>query len=256
MAIEYFSRWVEAEPVASITAATAQRFVWKNVICRYGVPRDIVTDNGTQFDSETFRAFCNDLGITICFASVGHPESNRTVERANGNLLGALKKRLVGLPKGMWPEELQKALWALRTSPTRATGFSPFKLLFGDEAMTPTELAVRSHRTAAQAAPADREVSLDLLEEQRMQAVSTMTRYTDGVARAYNKKVKVRMLAPGDMVLKRAANPAATGKLESKWEGPYIITSATKAGTFRIATPEGDQLGHTWNVKSLRKFYP
>ena len=52
VAIEYFSRWVEAEPVAKITAVAAQRFVWKNIVCRYGVPRDIVTDNGTQFDSE------------------------------------------------------------------------------------------------------------------------------------------------------------------------------------------------------------
>ena len=156
----------------------------------------------------------------------------------------------------MWPEELQKAIWALRTSPTRATGFSPFKLLFGDEAMTPAELAARSLRTTAQPDPADREISLDLLEEQRMQAVSTMARYTGGVARAYNKKVKTCTLAQGDMVLKRATNLAATGKLESKWEGPYIITGATRAGTFRIATPEGHQLGHTWNIKSLRKFYP
>ena len=58
------------------------------------------------------------------------------------------------------------------------------------------------------------------------------------------------------MVLKRVVNPATIGKLESKWEGPYIITRAMRAGSFSIATPEGQQLGHTWNVKSLRKFYP
>ena len=256
VAIEYFSRWVEAEPVPNITAAAAQRFTWKNIICRYGVPRNIVTDNGTQFDSESFRAFCNDLGITVCFASVGHPESNGAVERANGSLVDGLKKRLVGLPKGAWPEELQKTLWALRTSPTRTTGFSPFKLLFGDEAMTPGELAAKSHRATAQPNQADREVSIDLLEERRIQAVSTMSSYTEGVARAYNKKVKPRTLEPGDMVLKRATNPTTRGKLESKWEGPYIVTGTTRAGTFRLATPEGDQLGHTWNIKTLRKFYP
>ena len=110
VAIEYFSRWVEAEPVAKITSAIAQRFIWRTIICRYGVPRDIVTDNGSQFDSLAFRAFCENLGITICFASVGHPEVNGTVERTNGNLLEGLKKRLVELPKGVWPEELQKAL--------------------------------------------------------------------------------------------------------------------------------------------------
>lgn len=110
VAIEYFSWWVEAEPVAKITSAAAQRFIWRTIVCRYGVPRNIVTDNGSQFNSLAFRAFCENLGIVICFASVGHPEANGAVERANGNLLEGLKKRLVGLPKGVWPEELQKAL--------------------------------------------------------------------------------------------------------------------------------------------------
>ena len=82
--------------------------------------------------------------------------------------------------------------------------------------MTPGEFATRSHRATAQPDPQEREVSLDLLEEQRVQAISTMAKYTDGVARTYNKKVKARPLAPGDMVLKRVANPATIGKLESK----------------------------------------
>lgn len=74
------------------------------------MPCDIVTDNGTQFDSAAFRAFCQNLGTTICFASVEHLESNKAVERANGNPLAGLIKHLMGLPKGLWPEELQKAL--------------------------------------------------------------------------------------------------------------------------------------------------
>ena len=83
-----------------------------------------------------------------------------------------------------------------------------------------------------------------------------MAKYTEGVARSYNKKVRARPLAPGDMVLKRAANPTAIGKLESKWEGAYIVTRSTRAGSYYITTPEGQQLAHTWNAKSLRRFYP
>ena len=64
------------------------------------------------------------------------------------------------------------------------------------------------------------------------------------------------IIALGDLVLKRATNQAALGKLDSKWEVPYVVTGVTRAGTFRIATTEGDQLGHTWNIKTLRKFYP
>lgn len=108
VAIEYFCTWVEAEPVPKITSTAAQRFIWRNIICRYGVPRGIVTDNGTQFDSAHFKAFCEGLRAKICFASVGHPEANRAVEQANNRILEGLAKRLVGMPKGLWPEELLK----------------------------------------------------------------------------------------------------------------------------------------------------
>ena len=138
----------------------------------------------------------------------------------------------------------------------QGTGFSLFKLLFGDEAMTPAKFAAGSYRATAQANLGGRELSLDLLEEQQVQAVSTMQRYSEGVARAYNRKVRARHIALDDLVLKRATNQATLGKLESKWEGTYVVTGATRIGTFRIATLKGDQLGHTWNIKTLRKFYP
>ena len=90
----------------------------------------------------------------------------------------------------------------------------------------------------------------------RMQARITMQKYSEGVAQAYDRRVKTRPLSPGDMVLKRVTNPMAMGKLDTKWEGPYIITRSTRAGSFSLATPDGQQLGHTWNAKNLRKFYP
>lgn len=97
--IEYFTRWVEAEPVAKITTTTAQKFVWKTIICRYGVPHEIITNNSSQFDSAKFKDFGEGIGTKICFALVGHPESNGAVERANDNLLARPTKRLVGMAK-------------------------------------------------------------------------------------------------------------------------------------------------------------
>lgn len=81
------------------------------------------------------------------------------------------------MPKGLWLEELLKALWALRTSPTRAMGFSPFKLLFRDEAMTTGKLATKSLRATTDQEPTDREISLDILEENHVQAITTMAGY-------------------------------------------------------------------------------
>jgi IS30 family transposase len=87
VAVEYFSRWIEAKPLATITSATVQKFFWQNIVCRFGVSKAITVDNGTQFDAETFKDFCDRIGTKIHFESVRHPESNGLVERANGIIM-------------------------------------------------------------------------------------------------------------------------------------------------------------------------
>jgi IS30 family transposase len=84
VAVEYFSKWIETKPLATITSATIQKFFSQNIVCRFGVPKAITVDNGTQFDDETFKDFCDRIDTKIHFASVRHPESNGLVERANG----------------------------------------------------------------------------------------------------------------------------------------------------------------------------
>ena len=63
VAIDYFTKWVEAEALAKIIEARIRSFMWKNIICRFGIPRTIISDNGQQFDSQGFRDFCSGLGI-------------------------------------------------------------------------------------------------------------------------------------------------------------------------------------------------
>nr|CAD39384.2 OSJNBb0016B03.14 [Oryza sativa Japonica Group] len=223
VAVEYFSRWIEAEPLGAITSATVQKFVWKNIVCRFGVPKEFITDNGKQFDSDKFREMCEGLNLEIRFASVAHPQSNGAAERTNGKILEALKKRLEGAAKGKWPEEMLSVLWALRTTPTRPTKFSPFMLFYGDEAMTPAELGANSPRVMFSRREEGREVSLELLEGVRVEALEHMRKYATSTSATYNKKVRPTELMPGHLVLRNKANPIAVGKLESKWEGPYLI---------------------------------
>jgi transposase InsO family protein len=97
-------------------------------------------DNGTQFDAETFKEFCDQIGTKIHFASVRHPESNGLVERANGIIMTEIMKLIFNQPRGKWPEELIKVVWSHNTTVSRSTGFTPFKLLFGDEAITQKKL--------------------------------------------------------------------------------------------------------------------
>jgi IS30 family transposase len=92
VAVEYFSKWIEAKPLAMITSATIQKFFWQNIICHFGVPKDITVDNGTQFDAATFKTFCDQIGTKIHFASMRHPESNGLVERANRIIITGIMK--------------------------------------------------------------------------------------------------------------------------------------------------------------------
>jgi hypothetical protein len=73
VAVEYFSELIEAKALATITLATIQKFFWQNIIFRFKVLKSITLGNDTQFDSEAFRAFCNQVGTNIHFSSVGHP---------------------------------------------------------------------------------------------------------------------------------------------------------------------------------------
>jgi transposase InsO family protein len=110
---------------------------------RFGVPNNIIIDNGTQFTMREFKVFCVDSGIKINYASVSHLKSNSQAERSNGMILQGLRPIILYRLKpyaGKWVKELPSVLWALRTTPSHAMGHTPFSLVYCFKAMLPTEL--------------------------------------------------------------------------------------------------------------------
>ena len=105
----YFTKWVEAEPLANIRDVDAKRFVWKNIVTRFGVPHVLISDNGLQFDSKMFRRYCGELGITNRYSTPAYPQGNGQVEAVNKVIVSGLKKRLDDA-KGKWVEELPHVL--------------------------------------------------------------------------------------------------------------------------------------------------
>ena len=94
--IDYFTKWVEVEALATITEKNIRNFVWRNIICRYEIPRVLVSDNGKQFDNNVFRDFCSKLGIKNHYSSPAHPQANGKVEVTNRSLLKIIKTQLEG----------------------------------------------------------------------------------------------------------------------------------------------------------------
>ncbi|KFK23221.1 hypothetical protein AALP_AAs47412U000100, partial [Arabis alpina] len=140
---DYFTKWVEAESFAKIKADDVQDFVWKFVICRHGLPYEIIADNGSQFISKTFEDFCAKWKIRLNKSTPRFPQGNGQAEATNKAIISELKKRL-DEKKGTWADELDGVLWSLRTTPRQSTNRTPFSLAYGIEAMAPAEVSVNS----------------------------------------------------------------------------------------------------------------
>ena len=167
ISVDYSTKWAEDEPLAIITEQKVRNFVWRFLVCRFGIPRALVSDNGKQFDTPKFRDFCVELGIRTYSSSPTHPQSHGQAEVTIRTLKAALKTKLEGL-KGKWVEYLPEVLWAYRTTRKSATQGTPFALSFGTEVVAPIEIGLRSPRIELASVEHNEEalrLNLDLLDE-------------------------------------------------------------------------------------------
>ena len=167
--------------MATITEKNIRSFVWRCIICRFGIPRVLVSENGRQFDNDCFWDFCSQLGIKNHYSSPTHPQADGQVEVTNRSLLKIIKTRLEGA-KGIWPEELPSIVWAYRTTARTPTGETPFRLTYGSEAVIPTEVGLTSYRVHNHNESRNDEamrLQLDLIDEIRSAAEQRLARYQD-----------------------------------------------------------------------------
>jgi hypothetical protein len=239
-----------------MTSKTAQKFFWQNIVCRFGVPSELTVDNSKQFDSQDFREFCCSNATKPVFAFVYHPQSNSVVKRANGKIFSAIKKRLLDDKKGKWADQLPEVVWSLNTTECRATGFTPFRLMYGSEAMTLQELKHGYPRTNKSVVPdVDEQTSKDLIDGDRVLALQALDKYQVQTKAWRDNTVVPREFNEGDLVLITTTRTESRGKLEPKWEGPFIVKMKASPSAYRLATSSGEDLEHSWNIDNLRKFF-
>ena len=159
-------------------------------------------------------------------------------------------------------KELPSVVWSLRTTPSQATGFTPFFLVYGVEAILPTDLEYGSPRTRAyddRSNQTDREDSLDQLEEARDMALLRSARYQQSLRHYHARGVRSRDLQVGDLVLRPRQDAQGRHKLTPPWEGPFVVAKVLKPGTYKLANSQGEVYevyGNAWNIQQLRRFYP
>ncbi|GAA0185605.1 hypothetical protein LIER_32893 [Lithospermum erythrorhizon] len=226
------------------------------------VLRILVSDNGTQFEGKVLTDFCEKFGIEHRFAPVYYPQSNGQVEVMNRIIFKGVKKNIIqsGLGEGSWIEELPTVLWSLRSTPSYATGETPFGLVYGTEAVLPVEVGLPTYRQIGfDEGMNDQRLreQLDFIEERRDQALYKNLQYKQLMARTYNRRVKNRQFRVGDLVLRllSASQPKEQGKLSPKWEGPYRVKRVVGASTYELEDLDGKIIPRTWHASKMCRYY-
>jgi hypothetical protein len=158
-----------------------------------------------------------------------------------------------------WLQELPAVVWSLRTTPSRATGLTPFFLVHGAEAVLPTDLEYGSPRVRGYDEDTNqraREDSLDELDEAHLVALMDSARYQQSLRRYQARKVRRRDFNEGDLVLKLRQDNRGRHKLSPPWEGPYVVVKVLKPGTYKLANEDSEDLTNAWNIQQLCRFYP
>jgi hypothetical protein len=225
VAVDKLTKWIEIRPVAKVTSEEAVKFI-RDIKHRFGVPNRIITDLGAAFTRSVFWDFCQDNLIDIYNSSVAHPRCNGQVERANGMVLQDLKDRIYDDGSNyatLWLAELPHVIWGLRTQVSSAMGFSPYFLVYGSEAVLPTDVAFGAPQIQFYEegeAEQTRRIDLDSLED----AVMRQARHNQQLRRYHDHNVKETSFNVGNLILRRIQKTVDMHNLSAPWEGPFIIT--------------------------------
>jgi hypothetical protein len=202
---DYFTKWVEAIPMKSVTLKDVVNFVKEHVIHRFGIPQTIMTDGGSVFISEEFRKFTTDVGIKLIRSSPFYAQANGQAEASNQSLIKLIKRKIDEHPR-RWHDVSSKALSAHRISCHGATKTLPYHLVYGQEAILPWEIMASSRRVEFQNDLTAEEYNslmndnIEDLTELRLWSLEKIKENKVRVAHAYNKKVKLKEFHVGDLV--------------------------------------------------------
>lgn len=247
-------------PSSRITAKEVSKFIFEFICCRFGVPLEIISDRGPGFRAEIVSNLMEHLGIKRRHSTPYYPQCNGLVEKVNGMICKIITKCVHQKPKD-WDRHLSAALWAYRTSFKTSLGFTPFHLVFGQEALLPIEVELASLRVLATGIETtqcekakSRILDLQRLELDREKAVEHYAREAERRRLQFNDKVTNKGIGKGALVLRydNRFDYRHDGKFLAKWQGPYLVTEKFENGSYQLQDITG-KVHHTrvngWRLK-------
>ncbi|XP_059289075.1 uncharacterized protein LOC132042569 [Lycium ferocissimum] len=261
VAIDYFTKWVEAASYSSVTKKAVTDFVRNNIICQFGIPESIITDNGANLNSHLMKDMCAQFRITHRNSTAYRPQMNGVVEAANKNITKILRMMIDNYKD--WHEQLLYALLGYCTTIRTSTGATLYLLVYGTEAVIPTEVEIPSLRIIQEAELYDAEwilkryEKLALIDEKKMIVVCHGQLYQQRMARAFNKHVRTRLFQIGKLVLTRIFpnQEEYKGKFAPNWQGPYMVRKVLSGGVVVLAKMDGQEWPRAINSDAIKRHY-
>ncbi|GJT32359.1 reverse transcriptase domain-containing protein [Tanacetum coccineum] len=258
VAVDYLSKWVEAKALPTNDARVVVKFL-KSLFSRFGAPRAIISDRGTHFCNDKFDKVMSKYGVTHRLSTPYHPQTSGQVEVTNRGLKRILE-RTVGENRASWSDKLDDALWAFRTAYKTPIGCTPYKLVYGKACHLPVELEHKAYWALKHAnfdlktAGDHRKLQLNELSELRDQAYENSLIYKEKTKKLHDSKIKNRIFNVGDQVLLfNSRLKIFSGKLKSRWSGPFTITEVYPYGTAKLSHADGSNF--KVNCHRLKHYY-
>jgi transposase InsO family protein len=258
--VDYVSKWVEAMPCHKASTEESIAMIKNMVFPRFGTPRILISDGGTHFTGKTFKKCLSKLGIEHRVSTAYHPQTNGQAETSNRQLKSILNKTIEKGGKD-WSKKLDRALWAYRTAFKTPIGMTPYQFVYGKACHLPVELehkaywAIKEMNLDLDATVVKRRIQISELEEMRLKAYENASIYKERIKRWYDKRLRKKEFKEGDKVLlyNSRFKTFGKGKLQSKWDGPYVVHSVLSNGAVTIMDVKGYQF--MVNGQRLKLYY-
>nr|GEZ69935.1 reverse transcriptase domain-containing protein [Tanacetum cinerariifolium] len=244
VAVDYLSKWVEAKALPTNDARLVVRFL-KSLFSRFRTPKAIISDRGTHFCNDQFLKVMSKYGVTHRLSTAYHPQTSGPVEVTNRGLKRILE-RTVGKNHALWSDKLEDALWAFRTAFKAPISCTPYRLVYRKSCHLPLELehkafwALKYANFDLKTAGDHRKLQLNELSELRDQAFENSLIYKKRTKKLHDAKIKNQIFNVSDQVLLfNSRLKIFSGKLKSRWSGPFIIDEVYPYKTAKLVHSDG-----------------
>ena len=253
--VDHFTKWTEAFPMPNQEASTVAKKLVSEFISKFGVPYEILTDQGSQFQSNLFTELARMLGIDKTRTTAYHPMANGLVERFNRTLEMMLSMYISETQRD-WDQFIPLLMLAYRTTPQESTKVTPFRMMFGREANLPIDLILGRP-------PSHQGINLDSNEyvwelREKMETVFDIARKNLEKSamhqkRLYDRKIGGKAFKEGDLVWLAVTGKkiGISPKLQRRWRGPFRVRTKLSEVLYQLHKP-----GHRSQIVHFNRLKP